>query len=314
MSHRIRTICVPSLVLIVAIAGRNPRAPSCSRAGRRRTSMRSRTSTRNGRRPRGGGPLRILRQYRAAGGDGRGHVVPAGGIDAIPVGILHSAVHRHDRGSGGPLRRRRRRALRGLAHLRELRQGLDHRRARDLSYLSAYNSGNIVRAESNATVLDLLTITQPVQLDLQGHVSGNIGMTISSAAEILGITGRTSEMAGRRKCEHQAGFDPDREYGAHPREPLFAGLRSVHPIRSGFRRDDPDAPTWRLPAQGGVPDATRIGSVSRPNLAVQNMHSDFGQTVTLRIVADVRGGHLGFGSAHLRAGAVYRGARGRRCE
>jgi hypothetical protein len=158
----------------------------------------------------------------------------------------------------------------------------------NLFYLSAYNSGNIVRAESNATVLDRLTITEPVQLDLQGHVSGNIGITISSSAEILNITG----------ADFGSGTADANLNISLVSTPIQSTV--LYPVSLSLRGFDPSTPQdqdFATTTQTLLPGdyllkvefrtATRIGNVSRPNLAVQDMHSDFGQTVTLGIVADV---------------------------
>jgi len=160
----------------------------------------------------------------------------------------------------------------------------------NLSYLSGYASGNIVRAESNATVLDRLTITEPVQLDLQGHVSGNIGITVSSDSEMLNITGADF---GSGKADANLNIS----LVSTP----IAGtvLIPVSLFLQGFDPSTPQDQDFAATTQTLLPGdyllkaefrtATRIGTVNRPNLAVQDMHSDFGQTVTFRILADIPG-------------------------
>jgi hypothetical protein len=137
-------------------------------------------------------------------------------------------------------------------------------------------------------VLDRLTITQPVQLDLQGHVSGNIGVTISSAAEILDITGADFGSG-------IANANLNIKLVSTPIEstvliPVSLSLQSFDPS-TPYDQDFAATTQTLMPGdyllKAEFRTATRIGNVSRPNLAVQSMHSDFGQTVTFRIVADV---------------------------
>jgi hypothetical protein len=158
----------------------------------------------------------------------------------------------------------------------------------DQSYLPGYNSGNIVRAESNATVYDLLTVTAPVQLDLQGHVSGDVGVTISSDSEVFAIP-NVDYGSGRA--------DANVNITLVPTPIVFATYNLVGLFLQGF---DPSTPfdqdfsaTTPLLAVGDYllkaefRTTTRIGNVNNPNLAVQDMHSDFGNTATFRLVADV---------------------------
>lgn len=155
------------------------------------------------------------------------------------------------------------------------------------SYVAAYQSGNIVRAESNATVFDLLTITQPVQLDLQGHVSGNIGMTISSDSEAFAITG-VDFGSGKADANLNVTLVPTPiNFNTYNLVSLLlTGFDPSTPLEQDFSATEAIAPGDYL-LEAELRTTTRIGTVSRSNLAVQDMHSDFGHTVTFRLVADI---------------------------
>ena len=155
-------------------------------------------------------------------------------------------------------------------------------------YTPGYESGDIVRAESNATMYDRLTITAPVQLDLQGHVSGNIGMTIASDSEVFGISGVDY---GSGKADANVVISlistPIQSTTLYPVSLILQGFDPSVPIDQDFAATTPTLSPGDYLLRAELRTATRIGNVVRPNLAVQDMHADFGHTATFRLVADV---------------------------
>lgn len=157
----------------------------------------------------------------------------------------------------------------------------------DLSYLPGYTSGNIVRAESNAAVYDRLTVTQPVQLDLRGHYSGDIGMTIGSDSEVYGIP-NVDYGSGRADASVTITLVPTpinyhtynlvglNLQGFDPSTPQDGEMSATEMLQPG---------DYLLTAQLRI--TTRIGNVVRSNLAVQDMHADLGNTAEFRFVADI---------------------------
>lgn len=157
--------------------------------------------------------------------------------------------------------------------------------------LAGFSDGNIVIAESNAAVLDVLTITSPVQLQLQGSVAGeDFFMTASDSA----------------LYENEL---PDAYFGVgDARASLIVNLTSGPPIyyyqdlqvvsvnaTIGQPHVVHDVPLdgsatvvtpgdYLLKAQ--LRTYTRIGTVNGPTLSVQDMTSDFSHTASFRLVAD----------------------------
>jgi hypothetical protein len=289
MLHWIRTACVPSLGLIIAIAGSQAaRAVVLTGGTTPHVYAVSYLNEEWAEAPGAGGLFGYFDNTDQMEGTDAAASFQQEGIDANPFGSCTPpcsgmTAEAEARYVGGGV------VLSGLSHTyANFDRYLTIGEPGNLFYLSAYNSGNIVRAESNATVLDRLTITQPVQLDLQGHVSGNIGMTISSAAEILDITGADF---GSGKADANLNI-------SLVSTPIASTV--LYPVSLSLNGFDPSTPQdqdFAATTQTLLPGdyllkaefrtATRIGTVSRPNLAVQDMHSDFGPTVTFRIVSDV---------------------------
>ena len=291
MLHWIRTSCVASLFLIVAIAG--PHAARAVQVTSGTTPHVYAVSYLNeewAEAPQLGGNSGYFDNTEQLEGTDAATSFQQVGIDANPggnctppcSGMTAEATARIVDGAV---------ALSGLSHTyANFDRYVTIGEPGNLFYLSGYASGNIVRAESNATVLDRLTITEPVQLDLQGHVSGNIGITISSDSEILGITG----------ADFGSGTADANLNISLVSTPIQSTV--LYPVSLSLKGFDPSTPQdqdFAATTQTLLPGdyllkaefrtATRIGNVIRPNLAVQDMHSDFGQTVTFRIVADVPG-------------------------
>ena len=159
----------------------------------------------------------------------------------------------------------------------------------DQTYLGAYYDGNFVRAETDAAVFDRLTLTAPVQLDLQGHIAGDMFNSIASDSQI-----------------YQAEI-PDAYFGSGTVSgALIISLRSTpieHTVvnlvtlnKTSFSDvptvvdEDVIASTPVLTAgdyilRADLRTITRMGTVNGPNLAVQDMRADFGHTASLRFIA-----------------------------
>lgn len=157
----------------------------------------------------------------------------------------------------------------------------------DQTYEPAYQDGNILRAETNAAVFERLTITAPVQIDMLGHLTGDMLATSASDSELLAIpntyfgTGTTSAalVVSLRSTpiEHTVVTLTSINESA-----FFEGPNLVDQEVTGTT---PILSAGDYILRVDLRTTTRVGTVNGPNLAVQDMRSDYGDTASLRFVA-----------------------------
>jgi len=153
----------------------------------------------------------------------------------------------------------------------------------------AYQDGNFIRSEANAAVYERVTITAPIQIEARGHLAGDMHYTSASDSLIY-----ESEM-------------PDAYFGTGRSSATLAVALytlpnpfSSIPILTVNQSAFPDAPNVVDEDVSGSGDVitpgdyllrvelragTYIGTVNGPNVAVQDMLADFGNTASLRLVA-----------------------------
>ena len=153
-----------------------------------------------------------------------------------------------------------------------------------------YHSGNIVRAEATAAVIDLLTVTKPVQLTLQGRFAGENSFASASDAEQYADQLSSADF-GNGRCT------ADVVASLTPTPIVFTVYDLGHPMAGAYSdeshvfTDEAFGSTAMLGPGDYVLKLqlrtyTRIGSVSAPNLAVMDLRSDFFPAATFRLVAD----------------------------
>lgn len=159
----------------------------------------------------------------------------------------------------------------------------------DQEYLPGYASGNIVRSESSAAVFDRLIVTQPVQIHLQGHLSGR-SVTLAASDSLIHADDLGNVDFGSGMSSGQLLVTVDPMPVGSPSNQLIAGIYPAF-LGQDIRYDQPLATTFVLNPgtytfTAELRATTRIGNVLRPDLAVQYRLADFGDTVTLELIAD----------------------------
>lgn len=155
------------------------------------------------------------------------------------------------------------------------------------TWFSVY-AHDIVRAETSAVVSDRLTITQPVQISIEGHIAGDLAYASASDSELLGIEnvlfgdGKSHATLMVRLVSTPGSTNYTLDVGN-----WSAFLHETASVDEDLSGTTPILPAGDYILTAVLQTEARIGNVSLPNLAVQNMTSDFGDTTTVRLIADV---------------------------
>jgi hypothetical protein len=156
--------------------------------------------------------------------------------------------------------------------------------------LPGYSDGNIVRAESAAAALDVLTITSPVALQLQGSVVGESRFVSSNTSEQY-----ANELPGTYFEVGDVHTALVVNLSAGPPIYYYQDIQVVNVNASLAQIVSHDEPLdgsatvltpgeYVLKAQ--LRTYARVGTVNGPTLSAQNMTSDFSHTASFRLVAD----------------------------
>ena len=153
----------------------------------------------------------------------------------------------------------------------------------------AYQDGNIVRAEAAAGVFDILTVTRPVTIDVQGHIAGECQFTSASMSYLyVDDLGPIFFGVGRVDALLRVTLSSDSLFFRQDlvTTQFAAGFGTTVPVDEDFGATSQVLAPGEYKLSADLRTNARIGLVSNVNLAEQDMRSDFGHTMAFRLVAD----------------------------